>query len=51
MVNLLKRAKMDSATPLPTPMISSLKLTIDVGDTIENSLEYSSIVVLFNTSP
>ncbi|KAL5564064.1 hypothetical protein UlMin_033811 [Ulmus minor] len=42
--DLLQKTKMDNARPLPTPMISSLKLTSDEGDPIENTTEYRSIV-------
>ncbi|KAL5562512.1 hypothetical protein UlMin_032259 [Ulmus minor] len=42
--DLLQKTKMDNARPLPTPMISSLKLTSDKGDPIENTIEYRSIV-------
>ena len=35
---------MDNAKPLPTLMISSLKLTSSEGDPIPNALEYRSIV-------
>ncbi|KAL5564995.1 hypothetical protein UlMin_028159 [Ulmus minor] len=41
---LLKKSKMDNAKPLPTLMISSLKLTSLEGDPIPNALEYRSIV-------
>ena len=42
--DLLKRAKMDDANSLPTPMITSLKLTSDVGDPVDNPHEYRSVV-------
>ncbi|KAL5557093.1 hypothetical protein UlMin_039329 [Ulmus minor] len=42
--DLLQKTKMDNARPLPIPMISSLKLTSDEGDPIENATEYRSIV-------
>ena len=42
--DLLKRSKMDNARPLPTPMVSSLKLTSDEGDPIPNATDYRSIV-------
>ena len=35
---------MDNAKSLPTPMISSLKLTSSEGDPIPNATEYKSIV-------
>ena len=42
--DLLKRAKMDDANSLPTPMITSLKLTSNVGDPVDNPHEYRSVV-------
>ncbi|KAL5577768.1 hypothetical protein UlMin_019467 [Ulmus minor] len=42
--DLLKRSKMDNARPLPTPMVSSLKLTSDEGDPVPNATDYRSIV-------
>ena len=42
--DLLKRSKMDQANPLPTPMVSSLKLTATDGDPVPNVTEYRSIV-------
>ncbi|KAL5559983.1 hypothetical protein UlMin_036194 [Ulmus minor] len=42
--DLLRRSKMDNARPLPTPMVSSLKLTFDEGDPIPNATDYRSIV-------
>ncbi|KAL5564579.1 hypothetical protein UlMin_027743 [Ulmus minor] len=41
--NLLKKSKMDKAKPLPTPMVSNLKLTTTDGDPITNGTEYRSI--------
>ncbi|KAL5580580.1 hypothetical protein UlMin_013022 [Ulmus minor] len=41
--DLLKRSKMDQANPLPTPMISTLKLTATNGDPVPNITEYRSI--------
>ncbi|KAL5556707.1 hypothetical protein UlMin_038943 [Ulmus minor] len=41
---LLIKSKMDNAKPLPTPMVSSLKLTASDGDPITNATEYRSIV-------
>ncbi|KAL5572309.1 hypothetical protein UlMin_021906 [Ulmus minor] len=35
---------MDEAKPLPTPMVSNLKLTTTDGDPITNGTEYRSIV-------
>ncbi|KAL5549710.1 hypothetical protein UlMin_004941 [Ulmus minor] len=35
---------MDDANSLPTPMITSLKLTSDVGDPVDNPHEYRSVV-------
>ncbi|KAL5539517.1 hypothetical protein UlMin_045196 [Ulmus minor] len=42
--DLLQKTKMNNARPLPTLMISSLKLTSVEGDPIENATEYRSIV-------
>ncbi|KAL5557140.1 hypothetical protein UlMin_039376 [Ulmus minor] len=42
--DLLIKSKMDNAKPLPTPMVSSLKLTASDGDPITNATEYRSIV-------
>ncbi|KAL5548995.1 hypothetical protein UlMin_004226 [Ulmus minor] len=42
--DVLQKFKMDNAKPLPTPMISNLKLTSDDGDPITNATEYRSIV-------
>ncbi|KAL5578574.1 hypothetical protein UlMin_020273 [Ulmus minor] len=42
--DLLKRSKLDQANPLPTPMVSSLKLTATDGDPVPNVTEYRSIV-------
>ncbi|KAL5551289.1 hypothetical protein UlMin_001465 [Ulmus minor] len=42
--DLLQKTKMDNARRQPTPMISSLKLTSDEGDPIENATKYRSIV-------
>ena len=42
--DLLKKSKMDEAKPLPTPMVSNLKLTSTDGDPITNGTEYRSIV-------
>ncbi|KAL5540260.1 hypothetical protein UlMin_044401 [Ulmus minor] len=42
--DLLIKSKMDNAKPLPTPMVSSLKLIASDGDPITNATEYKSIV-------
>ncbi|KAL5578140.1 hypothetical protein UlMin_019839 [Ulmus minor] len=42
--DLLKKSKMDEAKPLPTPMVSNLKLTTTDSDPITNGTEYRSIV-------
>ncbi|KAL5577935.1 hypothetical protein UlMin_019634 [Ulmus minor] len=49
--DLLKRSKMDQANPLPTPMVSSLKLITTDGDPIPNILSIGALLELFSTSP
>lgn len=44
MVDLLRRAKMDNAKPVATPMSSSQSLTLQSGDKILNPTEYRTIV-------
>ncbi|RVW88665.1 Retrovirus-related Pol polyprotein from transposon RE1 [Vitis vinifera] len=42
--DLLKKTKMDGAKSLPTPMLSGLKLSAEMGDPIDNVFEYRSVV-------
>lgn len=43
-LELLKKANMDHAKSLPTPMTSNLKLSKELGETITNEKQYRSIV-------
>ncbi|KAL5547007.1 hypothetical protein UlMin_006694 [Ulmus minor] len=42
--DLLSKSKMHNAKPLPTPMISNLKLIASDGDPVTNATKYRSIV-------